>query len=252
LGNAISNYTASVQNKNLNALLDRLSKNIKLKRCFVNGYTTLAKAEFTYTLEYNHSIISVKNTPGGASSNHKDFGIYRSTISSELGGNAPYGKYTFDMNKTTINEQVFDNSKLMKMSSSGGASNAWLSLLVPGLGNHRVSYGKKNGVGVAISTYALIGGGIGLKFYSNSEYKKYHSATEQSAMDNHYKKANHSNQAFYGCLIVGGAIWISNIIWVASTGAKNAKAAKAYRKSHLGAYYDPDFKATGLSYTINF
>jgi hypothetical protein len=120
------------------------------------------------------------------------------------------------------------------------------------LGDHRVSYGKKNGVGVALSTYALIGGGIGLKMYSNSEYKKYHAATEQDAMDKHYQAANYSNQAFYGCMIAGGIVWISDIIWVWSTGATNANAAKAYRNSHLGAFYQPDLNATGLSYTINF
>ncbi|MDR0612730.1 MAG: hypothetical protein LBG45_04510 [Dysgonamonadaceae bacterium] len=65
-------------------------------------------------------------------------------------------------------------------------------------------------------------------------------------MYDHYPKANYSNQAFYGCLIVGGFIWISDIIWVASTGAENTKAQKAYRQSHLGAYYDPNIQATGL------
>ena len=135
------------------------------------------------------------------------------------------------MNKTVINGQQYDNNKLIK-TTTHGASNAFLSLLVPGLGDHRVSYGKKSGISVALSTYALIGGGIGLKFYSNSEYKKYHAATTQEAMYDHYPKANYSNQAFYGCLIVGGFIWISDIIWVASTGAENTKAQKAYRQSH--------------------
>jgi hypothetical protein len=169
-----------------------------------------------------------------------------------LSSNAPYGNYTFDMNKTTINGQVFDNNKLVKMSSSDGPSNAFLSLLIPGFGDHLVSYGKKNGVGVALWTYGLIGAGVGLKSYSNSEYKKYHAAMEQDAMDKHYKAANYSNQAFYACVGTGALIWIYDIIWVWSTGAKNAKAAKTYKNSHLGAFYQPDLNATGLSYTINF
>lgn len=250
LGNTVSNYTTSIQNKNLNTLLDKLTKSIKLKHCFINGYTANAKAEFNYTLEYNHAVVIANKNADNISSSNKDFNLYRSTINSEL-SSAPYGKYTFDMNKIVINGQQYDNNKLIK-TSTHGASNAFLSLLVPGLGDHRVSYGQKNGVGVALSTYALIGGGIGLKFYSNSEYKKYHAATSQEAMDDHYQKANYSNQAFYGCLIAGGIIWISDIIWVASIGAKNAKAQKAYRQSHLGAYYDPNIQATGLSYTINF
>ncbi|MGC3977387.1 MAG: hypothetical protein QM751_03650 [Paludibacteraceae bacterium] len=251
-GVSTSKFTTSVQNKNLNAVLDKICKNLKIKQVFWSGYKVLSKAEFTYTIDYNHTVITAKKNPDGISSGNKDFNIYRSAINSELGYNAPYGKYTFDMNKTTINGQVFDNNKLVKMSGSGGPSNAFLSLLVPGLGDHRVSYGKKNGVGVALSTYALIGGGIGLKLYSNSEYKKYHAATEQTAMDKHYETANISNQAFYGCVIAGGIVWISDIIWVWSIGAKNAKAAKAYKNSHLGAFYQPDLNATGLSYTITF
>lgn len=163
------------------------------------------------------------------------------------------GNYMLNLNQITINgKRTYNKSSVTKYNNTGTASNVFLSLLVPGLGDHRVSYGKKNGVGVALSTYALIGGGVGLKLYSNSEYKKYHAATEQDAMDKHYQTANYSNQAFYGCMIAGGIVWIYDVIWVWSTGAKNAKAAKAYKNSHLGAFYNPDLNATGLSYTINF
>ena len=168
-----------------------------------------------------------------------------------MGSNAPYGKYTFDINKTTINGQSYNDNKIIK-ASTHGAENALLSLLVPGLGDHRVSYGKRKGIGVALSTYALIGGGIGLKVYSNREYKKYHAATTQDAMDNHYRNANYSNQAFYGCLVAGGIIWLSDIIWVMVKGAQNTKAMKAYRQSHLSAYYDPNTQAACLYYTLNF
>lgn len=251
-GNVVSNYTVSIQNKNLNALLDIIIRNIMLKPCYLNGYTAMAKAEFTYTLLHNHSVISVNNRPQGLTSKHKDFDNYRPRIRAELGSNAPYGKYTFDVNKTIINGQVFYNNRLLKMRSSGGASNALLSLFVPGLGDHRVSYGKKKGVGVALSTYALIGTGIGLKFYSISEYKKYNNAADQSTMGDHYIRAYYSDKVSYYCIISGSIIWISDIIWVASTGAKNNRVAKAYRKSYLSMYYDPYSKATGLSYTISF
>lgn len=71
-------------------------------------------------------------------------------------------------------------------------------------------------------------------------------------MDEHYQAANYSNQAFYACVGTGALIWLYDIIWVWKTGAENTKAAKAYKNSHLGVYYQPDLNATGLSYTINF
>lgn len=250
-GVSSAGFNTSVQNKTLNVVLEKLSKNIKLKQVFINGYTALAKAEFTYTLEYNHAVVTAKKNAGNISSGNKDFNLYRSIINSEL-SSAPYGKYTFDINKTVINGQQYNNNKLIKMSGSGGPSNAFLSLLVPGLGDHKVTYGKKSGISTALWTYGLIGAGVGLKFYSNSEYKKYHSATEQTAMDEHYQAANYSNQAFYACVGTGALIWLYDIIWVWKTGAENTKAAKAYKNSHLGVYYQPDLNATGLSYTINF
>lgn len=130
-GVSTANFTTSVQNKNLNTILENISKNLKLKQVFLNNYTMLTKAEFTYTIDYNRAVITAKKNPDGISSNNKDFNIYRSAINSELSSDAPYGKYTFDMNEITINGRVFGNNKLLKMSVSGGPSNAFLSFLVP-------------------------------------------------------------------------------------------------------------------------
>ena len=162
------------------------------------------------------------------------------------------GKYTFHFNKATINGKDDVKNDLLKYKGTGGPSNVFLSLLVPGLGKSRVTYGEKNGLGTTLWTYGLIGAGVGLKIYSNNEYSKYHKATEQSAMDDHYKKANYSNQAFYACVGAGAIIWISDIIWVWKKGAENAKAQKKYKQAHLSVYYEPNFDAPGLSYTINF
>ncbi|MDR0603623.1 MAG: hypothetical protein LBG80_04890 [Bacteroidales bacterium] len=249
----VSNYTTSIQNKNLNTLLDKLSSSIKLEPCFINGYPVSAKAEFNYTVEYNHFVIVVKKKPEHIFSKNKNFNTYYTDIDSML-ASAPYGKYTFDMNKIVINGQHYDNDKLIK-TSTHGASNAFLSLLIPGLGQHRVSFGKRKGLGITIPTYMLIGSGIGLKFYSNSEYKKYNDATTQEEMDDHYINANFSNYAFYTFIIAGGIIWLSDIIWVASKGAKNKKNMKAYevyKKQYLGFYYHPQLHVSGLTYTVNF
>jgi hypothetical protein len=250
-GISTSKFSASVQNQSLNAILEKLSKELKLKQVFINDHTALAKAEFTYTLNYNHAIITVRKNTESIFSDNRDFNIYRSSINSKL-EDAPYGKYTFDMNKTVINGKEYDNSKLLRTNVSGGPSNALLSLLVPGLGDHKVSFGKKSGIGTALLTYGCIGAGVGLKIYSNGEYKKYHDATEQTAMDEHYQRANYSNQAFYACMAAGAIVWISDIIWVWSTGAKNKRAQQAYKQSHLSIYYQSDLNVTGLTYAINF
>jgi hypothetical protein len=231
--------------------MEELSKSVKLKPVFVNGYSANAKAEFRYVIEANHAIIIAKRRTETISSKNKNFNLYSSNINSKL-SSAPFGNYTFNMNKAVINNQEYNNNQLVKMIGSGGSSNAFLSMLIPGLGVSNVTGGAKSGLSTTLWTYGFIGAGIGCKLWSDSEYKDYYSATTQTEIDTHYNLANGLNQAFYISVGTGMVIWLYDIIWVASAGAKNAKAQNVYRQSHLGAYYDSNIKATGLSYTINF
>jgi hypothetical protein len=250
-GITVSKFSSSIQNQNLNAVLERVNKNITLKPCFINGYSVNAKAGFNYAVEHNHTIITVEKNTKSIVSKNRDFGIYETNISKEL-NSAPFGIYTFDANKTVINGKEYNNNKLVKMNGTGGPSNALLSLLVPGLGDHRVTYGQKNGIGIAILAYGFIGAGIGCKIYSNNEYKKYHEATVQVEMDKYYESANSYNQTFYACIGIGAIAWLYDVVWVCVKGVKNKKEYNAWKQSHLGVYHEPNLQATGLSYTINF
>ncbi|MDR0682995.1 MAG: hypothetical protein LBG15_14275 [Dysgonamonadaceae bacterium] len=265
LGITVSEFSSSIQNNSLNTMLERINKSIKLNSCFINGYPVNAKAGFNYTVEHNHAIITVEKKARNIEvallndmhfvseivSNSRYFDIYKKNIIKELEP-APFGKYTFDMNKTIINEQEYSNYRLVKMKGTGGPSNALYSLLIPGLGDHRVTYGQKSGIKTTLLTYGFIGIGIGCKLHSNSEYKKYHEATLQIDMDEHYKAANDYNQAFYVCMGIGAVAWLYDIIWVWVKGAKNKKEYKAWEQSHLSLYSDPNLRATGFSYKIDF
>lgn len=244
-------FSSTVSEPKLKEKFKQISKTIQLDSAHINGFTVFAQAIFEYKIMANETTIRVNKNAKGLDSKDSNFNTYRSYINNAL-YSAPMGEFTLQFNNATINGKENIKYKVLKYNCNGGPSNALLSLIIPGLGDHRVSYGKNKGLGVAISTYGLIGAGIGLKLYSNSEYRKYLESTEQNTMDQHYKRANYSNQAFYTCVIAGGIIWISDIIWVATTGTKNAKAGKLYKQSHLGIYYDPNTLATGLSYTINF
>jgi hypothetical protein len=245
-------------------------KNPEIEQKLINAITQLDFAPETVTESYTQQQYSV-NTEGIFTCNvsaqtYEKINAKKQYQSIIMDGNVPQdvqnaastlmpfgGNYVLNLSRITINgKSTYDNSTVIKYHDTGGASNAFLSLLVPGLGDHKVTYGKNNGVSTAVSVYSLIGAGVGLKLYSNSEYKKYHVATEQTVMDKHYKSANYSNQAFYACVGTGALIWLYDIIRVWQKGAQNAKAAKTYKQSHLGVYYQPDVNATGLTYTINF
>jgi hypothetical protein len=251
-GQTATTLETSVSNEALKFKMQKISNDNRftLKQQYIYDYSVAAKALFKYSVESSSAVVSLKKNSNGIESNDANFNIYRSIIDNGM-KSAPFGEYKLDINRAYINGTQYGKSKVLQ-SKVHGPSNAFLSLLVPGLGDSRVSYGAVNGTGTAVFTYGLIGAGVGCKMYSNSEYKKYHAATTQEAMDDHYKKANYSNQAFYGCVITGGLIWLYDIIWVWKTGSENVKAQKQFRNSHIGLYSEPASQSTGLSYTLNF
>ena len=251
LNNCTTDYSTMPENETLNQIIEGILKGMKLEPYVINGYTAMAKAEFSFIVKRERLTIKVKKTPFEIASKDQNFSLIEKSIRQEL-NNAPIGRYTLDMNMTSINGNTVDDNRLIKVHPIYGASNAWLSLLVPGLGDHRVSFGKRKGIGIGLATYAIIGTGIGLKVYSNKEYKMYHNATEQAQMDAHYNIANAANKLFYTCIFAAGVTWIYDIIWVACKGSENAKETKQYRKYHLSAYYNNEFNANGVSIVLNF
>ena len=242
-------FNSAGLNEKLIEKLKQITNNIKLKQPLLNGYSVRAEAVFRYTISVDETTVKVKNNASGIQSDDAAFDKYRSNIRQTL-STAPMGRFTFLCNNFTINNKEYTENRLIKYKGTGGGGNAWLSLLVPGLGDHRVTYSQRKGIGIALGTYGLIGVGIGCKSYAMTEYKKYHAATEQSAMDEHYKNANFANQGFYLCVGAGAALWLYDIIWVWAKGAKNHKEQKIWKQSHISFYYMPE--ASGLTYTFNF
>ncbi len=218
--------------------INDMAKKIQLIPCLKKNIPVNAQCEYTFDIAYKHSNIVVKKTPKGLISKHPDYNFFKSNIHSLLGNSAPYAKYSFDLKKMKINEFELNDNKIVKMKVYGGPANVLLSLLVPGLGDHRVSFGERKGIGITISTYALAGAGVGCLLYNR--YKP----------ENPYE--NYLNYTMYGCFAAAGAIWLSDIIWVAVKGAKNKKAAKEYERLHLSAFYEPTTNAAGVAYSLKF
>jgi hypothetical protein len=245
--------TSSSADTKLKEQLQQITTGIQLTQPYMYGYTVAAQAVFSYTISKENAIIKVKNKTDGFYSKSPLFDTYYDNYGlDKVLRSAPYGKLVFQSSATTINGKHTVENNLVKYHRTGGPANAWLSLLVPGLGKHRVTFGEKSGVGTALWTYSLIGTGVGLKLYSNSQYRKYMAATDQSAMDTHYANANAANQFFYVFAGTAGIIWISDILWVWHRGAQNKKTQKAWKQAHLGFYYEPQYNIPGLAYTFNF
>lgn len=96
------------------------------------------------------------------------------------------------------------------------------SMVFPGWGTTKVSYGKK-GWGRSLSFFSTLLIAIVSNNYSNKQYEAYLNETDQRQMNIYYNNANTSHQI---ALISGGisaSIYLYDVIWVFSKGRKNIK-----------------------------
>jgi len=238
----VSSFKSSITEPNLKSKLRQISKKVTLEQPSIKGYTVASKAEFVYDVSGEQAIIKVKKNATGTHYSSRKYNTYKSYIDKAM-TNAPDGEFSWQYNTVFINNESYISDKLLKYKGAGGPGNAFLSLLVPGWGDRYVTAGAKSGVKTALLTYGLIGAGIGCKIISNDEYAKYHKDTEQSLA---------FNKAFSICVVTGAAIWISDIIYVWRRGTRNQREQNAFKRSHLGFYYQPEFEAKGLTYSVNF
>jgi hypothetical protein len=150
-----------------------------------------------------------------------------------------------------IISNVINKDHFSAKNTKDGPYNALLSVIIPGLGDHRVSNGSKSGVLTALSTYGFITLGVACKIASNLEYEKYHLATSQFFMDYHYDNANLWHQAYLVSIISAGAIWIYDILWVYKIGMSNKNKFNK-DKYKFGLNYLTEFNITELSFTYTF
>ena len=152
-----------------------------------------------------------------------------------------YGKFKIQVKSKEINEgkyaefettgqQKYTDMNIVGYRTKAGPMSFIYSLMLPGSGSLKVSYGKK---GAGRMVWFLLNAGVAYasKTYSNNQYNLYKSATNQTDIDNYYQKANISHQV---SLVTGGiaaSIYVYDIIWTFSKGCKNLKQSRALRKS---------------------
>lgn len=231
-------------------LIKPVIKDIQLKRVSKNEYFVFAKAEYNIKVTLDNQILDVKKNNVETIISNNPSNLYQNEVSKII-SSGPIGKYKIQIQKREINSVDFSNNSILKYRGIGGPSNMFLSVLVPGLGVKNVTGGNKNGLSRTIASYGFILAGVGCKLWSNSEYDKYHSATEQSAMNEHYTSANILNKSFYVLTATGAIIWLYDIIWVANKGFKNKKEQKIF-KQKLTVYYEPNNQYLGMTYKIKF
>ena len=191
------------------------------------GYFLASQEEIGFNLKWQSSRKVVKSTSKGIFS--KDENLDLSTMESFINNQSmKYGRFTFDVKRSDLNGKTFSNINLVKYKTTGPEA-AFLSMLMPGMGTLKVTYGKK-GWGRFTSFILSTGLAIGSKYYADLQYKNYLTSTNQLDIDRYY---NSANQSYKTSLIAGGiaaTIYIYDILWVISKGSKNLRESKQLRK----------------------
>ncbi len=159
------------------------------------------------------------------------------------------GSYDISITTTCINGEYNSFQQLSSYKNTGGPSNALLSVLVPGLGKHKVTYGEESGVVTTVAVYGLIACAVGSYFYSNSEYDRYHQATTRSDMDKHFENAKYTRIMAYSFLGLAAYFWIKDIVEVYLQGEENVKK---YENGQAYVSCFPQNNGFGIGYTFNF
>ena len=232
LGNNLSTV------KNISTSLTGYSKNLSkitsngiLKPSNQGGYFLASQKKVTFDVKWSTAkSIYISNSKGIFQKEYlnQNFNSTKNFINKQP---FKYGTYVFEIKDKEVNGKSYSNINLIKYRVIGPEA-ALFSMLMPGMGSLKVTYGKK---GWGRFTYFLLSSGlaIGSKLYSDKQYKSYLAASSQADIDKYYNNANISHKI---ALLSGGisaSIYLYDIIWVISKGAKNLKHSKPLRNQLL-------------------
>lgn len=228
LGNnlsAVKNISTSLTGYTTN--LSNITSNGILKPSSEGGYFLASEENLTFDVKWSTTKNLFKSNSKGIFQKeypNQNLNSVESFINKQP---FKYGTYIFEIKNKEVNGKSYSNINLVKYRTVGPEA-ALFSMLMPGMGSLKVTYGKK---GWGRFTCFLLSSGlaIGSKLYSDAQYKSYLGATSQADIDKYYNNANISHKI---ALISGGisaTIYLYDIIWVISKGVKNLKYSKPLR-----------------------
>jgi hypothetical protein len=227
LGNnlsAVKNISTSLIGYATN-LSNITSKGI-LKPSSEGGYFLASQENLTFDVKWSTTKNLFKSNSKGIFQNeYQNLNSVESFINKQP---FKYGKFIIEIKNKEVNGKSYSNINLVKYKTVGPEA-ALFSMLMPGMGSLKVTYGKS---GWGRFTCFLLSSGlaIGSKLYSDAQYKSYLGATSQADIDKHYNNANISHKIALFSGGISASIYLYDIMWVISKGSKNIKYSKPLRK----------------------
>lgn len=173
-----------------------------------------------------------------------------------------FGKFYFENTVATVDNTVRSGFDLVKYRGKGGPANVFLSMIIPGLGRHRVTYGEKTGIGTTLFFFGTAGAAIGLRYWSlqdnplnvshnmdlNSFFNigKYNANSFSSMNQGTLKQVlYYSSYALAG---IAAIIYVTDVMYTLIRGSVNVAHQRKYKKWSIGVFYEPASKTPILQY----
>lgn len=215
--------------KEFETYFESISKSEILTPVFINSYFLRATENVYLNLKWHTDKVSYKSKSKGISSRTKQENQNNDLITKFINKQSfNYGKYKFEIKQKNVLDNVFTDISLVKYKTVGPSA-VFLSMILPGTGTLKVTYGEK-GRGRITSFLLFSGLAVGAKLYSDGQFERYLDATEQSEMDKYYNIANTSHQIALISGGISGIIYLNDIFSVLSRGVKNKRASKSLRR----------------------
>lgn len=246
LGRNLSNY--KVEGLRVNKFSEQFSEvtnSFQLVPSLKNGYYVNAESQKTYHLSWQTDKATYRYTSNGIK--HR-FGFKSdyTAITSYLKKNYTYGTYTIESKAIALNQEELRSLKVKSYKANAGPLNVFYSMILPGVGTKRVTYGAQ-GTGRMI-TYLISGSlAYGSYYLSGVLTDKYNNAPVGEGQK-YQKQAMLSKNAAYAFAGISASIYVYDFFHVLSRGFKNT--AKNKRVNQQIMDYSP-IKSAPLKLKFN-
>src|SRR5574344_2105726 len=238
----------TTNNKSLEDIIETEIDKIQMQPAYKENYTVnakcstsilISKSKENFTVNYSNNELTLKDGDNTAFANCKTF------ITSEFSSKSfPDGNFKIEYSQISVNQKKEESLKVIEYKGFGGAQYAFLSVIIPGIGDHFVNRGKGTFIGKKISpwvttigTLGFVGAGVIFKMQSQQNYNSYHSATQQTEMNKYYDLANGQNKTSWELISIGGILWAADIYWVIKKGAANTRESREFKSKNGIAFY---------------
>lgn len=211
-----------------------ITNSFQLTPSLKNGYFVNAATQRSFHVSWQTDKATYRYTTSGIH-HRRGFKSDYTSISAFLKKNYTYGTYTIESKAITVNQEDIRSLKVSAYKANAGPFNVLYSMILPGLGTKRVTYGAQ-GTGRMVTF--LVSGGLAFgAYYLSGELNEKFQNSPPGSGQKYQKQAQMSEYAAYGLAGISASIYVYDFIHVLSRGFKNS--AKNKRMNQQIMEYSP-------------